>query len=80
MSLTNTKIVMISHFARVDHVVEEAREEVKRDIWRVGRSADVVLLLLVPDKSKVHNLPGLGRVEKTHSGWRSSSAAMTAAL
>ena len=59
---------MISHFARVDHVVEEAREEVKRNIWRVERSADVVLLLIVPDHSKVHNLPGLGRVEK-HSLW-----------
>ena len=40
---------MISHFARVDHVVEEAREEVKRDIWRVERSTDVVLLPIVPD-------------------------------
>ena len=37
----------------VDHVVEEPREEVPGKVGRIERSADVVLLLLVPDHSKI---------------------------
>ena len=37
----------------VDHVVEDPGEEVQGKVGRIERSADVVLLLLVPDHSKI---------------------------
>ena len=37
----------------VGHVVEEDEEEIKRNIWRIVRLTYIVLLLLVPDDSKI---------------------------
>ena len=42
-----------SDLSRVDQVVEEPWEEVNGHVWGVERSADVVLLLLIPDNSKI---------------------------
>ena len=38
-----------SDLLRVEEVVEETWEEVDEQVWRVKWSADVVLLLLIPD-------------------------------